>query len=426
MRKKGPRASVRMHPLTLRFPEAQERTFLRDYAASSLKPVRWAALLAFILGSLFALLDAWLVPEALGRLSLIRFTLLSFPLLVLYLLTFTRGFTRFMQRAILWTTLVGGLGIVGINLAAPPPEAYAYYVGLILATIFYFTFLRLQFVYAVVVAWTVVLTYLAATLWIRPLPPRVFVLNSSFLLCANVVAMFAGYFLERAIRTEYLERRASHVERARSERLLRNILPEPVADRLKQGEVVIAESFPEVTVLFADLVDFTQICERSTPGELVEFLTEVFSVFDGLAARHGVEKIKTMGDAYMVAGGLPVPRPDHAEAVAEMALAMQDELQRLARERQEPLRLRIGMHTGSVVAGVIGTRKFSYDLWGDTVNTASRMQSHGDEGMIQVTRETYERLREAYHFEERGTIDVKGKGRVSTYFLLGRKQPAAA
>jgi adenylate cyclase len=215
-------------------------------------------------------------------------------------------------------------------------------------------------------------------------------------------------------------RRALAVEQDRSERLLLNVLPAPIAARLKQGEAVIADRFQEVTVLFVDLVDFTRSSDRSTPERVVQVLDDLFTAFDRLAERHGLEKIKTIGDAYMAVGGLPEPRPDHAEAVAEMALAMREETARHRDPSGQPLALRIGIDTGPVVAGVIGTTKFSYDLWGDTVNTASRMESSGVPGCIQVTERTYRRLRDGYRFERRGPIQVKGKGELVTWFLVGR------
>jgi adenylate cyclase len=209
-------------------------------------------------------------------------------------------------------------------------------------------------------------------------------------------------------------------ERERSEQLLLNVLPAPIAARLKQGEEVIADGFPEVTVLFADLVDFTRRSQETSPERVVRMLDDLFSALDGLAERHGLEKIKTVGDAYMVVGGLPEPRPDHAEAVAEMALAMREEVARHLDPGGRPLAVRIGIDTGPAVAGVIGRRKFSYDLWGDTVNTASRMESHGVAGCIQVTDRAYRRLRERYRFERRGLVEVKGKGQMVTWFLVGR------
>jgi adenylate cyclase len=209
-------------------------------------------------------------------------------------------------------------------------------------------------------------------------------------------------------------------EQERSEGLLLNVLPAPIADRLKRGEEPIADRSPEVTVLFADLVDFTASSDRSSPERVVRVLADLFTAFDRLAARHGLEKIKTVGDAYMVAGGLPVPRPDHAQAVAEMALAIREEAGRHRDPAGRPLQVRIGIDSGPVVAGVIGTAKFSYDLWGDTVNTASRMESTGVPGCIQVTDRAYRRLRDRYRFERRGPVLVKGKGELVTWFLVGR------
>ncbi|MCL2935617.1 MAG: response regulator [Trichodesmium sp. MAG_R02] len=211
-------------------------------------------------------------------------------------------------------------------------------------------------------------------------------------------------------------------EQEKSESLLLNILPAPIAQRLKQGEKTIADSFSEVTVLFADLVGFTKISANLSPAELVELLNMIFSGFDQLAEKYGLEKIKTIGDAYMVVGGLPTLRKDHAEAIAEMALDMLDQVKRISQRLKKTLQIRIGVNTGAVEAGVIGTKKFAYDLWGDTVNTAHRMESHGIPGVIQVTEDTYNCLANNYIFEERGMIEIKGKGLMRTYLLLSRKE----
>jgi class 3 adenylate cyclase len=175
-------------------------------------------------------------------------------------------------------------------------------------------------------------------------------------------------------------------------------------------------------VLFADIVGFTRLSERLPASDVVALLDRVFASWDSLAAEHGVEKIKTIGDAYMVAGGIPSPREDHVEAIAETALAMGPALAALSVETETALKVRIGIDTGPVVAGVIGRAKFIYDLWGDTVNTASRMESHAQPGTIQVTERTYERLREGYELAPRGAIEVKGKGQMTTYLLLGRRE----
>jgi class 3 adenylate cyclase len=234
----------------------------------------------------------------------------------------------------------------------------------------------------------------------------------------DIVLFGAVLLLGEAVRN----RRALDREREKSERLLLNVLPASIAARLKETEGVIADGFSDVTVLFADIVDFTRRSERIAPEQVVEVLNDLFSVFDALARERGLEKIKTIGDAYMVVGGLPEPRPDHAEAVAEMALAVRAEVAERDDPSGRPLAVRIGIDTGPVVAGVIGTSKFSYDLWGDTVNTASRMESHGVPGCIQVTARTRERLQNHYRFAQRGPIQVKGKGTIVTYFLEGRVQ----
>jgi adenylate cyclase len=210
-------------------------------------------------------------------------------------------------------------------------------------------------------------------------------------------------------------------EQEKSEHLLLSILPKPIAERLKRGEEPIADSFAEVSVLFADIVDFSRLTASIPPTELVSLLNDVFSEFDRLAEKYEVEKIKTMGDEYMVAAGLPTPSADHAWAVVELALDMQTALARQVTPSGEPLQMRIGVHTGPVVAGVIGTKKFSYDLWGEIVNVASRMQSSAPAGSIQVTAETYKRVHDGYLFQERGKVPVKGKGDMVTYLLTGRK-----
>jgi len=214
---------------------------------------------------------------------------------------------------------------------------------------------------------------------------------------------------------------ALRLEQEKSDRLLLNVLPQAIAERLKQDQSIIADTFTEVTVLFADIVGFTQISSQISPPELVSLLNEIFSTFDRLAEKHGLEKIKTIGDAYMVVGGLPMPRSDHAEAIAQMALDMQQAIIDFSHTQNQDVSIRIGINSGPVVAGVIGIKKFIYDLWGDTVNTASRMESHGLPGSIQVTSATYDILQYKYVFESRGAIEVKGKGEMNTYFLTGIK-----
>jgi adenylate cyclase len=232
----------------------------------------------------------------------------------------------------------------------------------------------------------------------------------------SAVATQLGALIQRKQAEEALR-----LQQKQTERLLLNILPKPIAERLQKEQKLIADHFDEVSVLFADLVGFTEFSAHKTPTQLVEILNGIFCEFDRLSESHGLEKIKTIGDAYMVVGGLPTARGDHAQAIALLALEMQSALTQFNLKIGESFQLRIGMHSGSVVAGIIGISKFSYDLWGDTVNVASRMESNGMPGKIQVTGATYERLKEQFIFEERGMIEVKGKGKMLTYWLIGEE-----
>ena len=211
-------------------------------------------------------------------------------------------------------------------------------------------------------------------------------------------------------------------EQEKSEKLLLNILPPSIAKRLKISSDCIADGFPEATVLFADIVGFTELSSRLSPQDLVARLNQIFSAFDTLAEKHGLEKIKTIGDAYMVVGGLPKPSQGHAVSVAKFALEMRSELQRINESLGELFDIRIGINSGPVVAGVIGIKKFTYDLWGDTVNVASRMESHGKPGEIHVSESFYEKVRSHCDCESRGTVMIKGKGEMKTYWLRSVRQ----
>lgn len=208
---------------------------------------------------------------------------------------------------------------------------------------------------------------------------------------------------------------------ARSERLLLNVLPPEIAERLKRQEYPIADRLEDVSVLFADMVGFTERSAIESPEAVVAMLNEFLSAFDRLAERHHLRPIRTMGDSYLVVGGVPVPMPNHAEAIAEMAIDMQQEVERLNQQHGWAVSFRIGINTGPAMAAVVGHHRFTYDVWSDAVNIASRMESSGVPGRIQVTEATYRRLAAGYRFEPRGSIEIKGKGSMMTYFLVGRK-----
>ena len=216
---------------------------------------------------------------------------------------------------------------------------------------------------------------------------------------------------------------ALRVEQDKAENLLLNILPRAIAEKLKTDNSTIADQFDEASILFADVVDFTPFSQRLEPAQVVEVLDRLFTHFDVLAERYDVEKIKTIGDCYMVVAGVPRPRRDHARALAHMAIGMRDAMTSDGAFRDLGLELRIGINSGPVVAGVIGRKRFLYDLWGDAVNTASRMESSGTAGQIQVTQETYELLKPHFVLERRGTVEVKGKGEMETWYLVGPRQP---
>ena len=316
-----------------------------------------------------------------------RFSQIVFSLLLPFLLQWSLGGYVASSAVSLWALV----GVFGALLFYSAREAVPWFAGFVVLTL----------------VSGVVDPRLAVAAASIPMEVRV----SFFVLNILGVSLTAYLLLQYAIR-------ARNAALAQSDRLLLNVLPRSIADRLKRDPGVIAERYDDVTVLFADIADFTPFAERTSPEQVVGVLDQIFSAFDDLTARHGLEKIKTIGDAYMVAGGLPTPRADHAEAVVALAIDMLAELARLRRELGLELAIRIGIDSGPVVAGVIGRRKFIYDLWGDPVNTASRMESHGVVGRIQVTEAMYQRLRGRYRFEDRGVAEVKGKGPIRTYLLI--------
>jgi adenylate cyclase len=251
-----------------------------------------------------------------------------------------------------------------------------------------------------------------------PIPSHIkdtfFVINLSG--TATILYVVMRYFQSQKERVL----KALAIEQARSDKLLLNILPETIASRLKAENISIADSHESVSIMFADLVNFTHISAGMPASELVNLLNQVFSRFDQLAEKYGLEKIKTIGDAYMVVGGVPNARVDHAQAIASMALEMQAALKEVATKNQKELKMRIGINSGPVIAGVIGSSKFSYDLWGDTVNVASRMEHHAMPDTIQVTESTYELLKDDFNFETLGPVNIKGKGEVNAFVLLSK------
>jgi adenylate cyclase len=263
--------------------------------------------------------------------------------------------------------------------------------------------------------------------YLGPIPPPLPVWFTTTMLALNI--SIGGTMMFTLLALFAKQRRDALVElkeeQAKAENLLLNILPTSIAQRLKDQAQPIADQFASASILFADVVDFTPFSANLSASEVVGVLDRLFSHFDALAERHRLEKIKTIGDAYMVAAGIPKARPDHAQALAQMALDMLD-VMRLSKDIAPlGLELRVGVNSGPVVAGVIGRKRFLYDLWGDAVNTASRMESHGTPGRIQITRATYELVKDDFVCEPRGPVSVKGKGEMETWYLLRQRQPAS-
>ncbi|OBI84242.1 adenylate/guanylate cyclase domain-containing protein [Mycobacterium sp. E740] len=255
-------------------------------------------------------------------------------------------------------------------------------------------------------------------------PPWAF--TSSFILTVMTAWILVIATLSYALREIRRARLAMEAEYERSERLLANILPAPIAERLKDPtRAVIADKYDDASILFADIAGYTKRASDTTPTELVRFLDRLYTDLDALVDRHGLEKVKTSGDSYMVVSGVPEPRPDHLEALACLALDMADAVADLHDPHGREVPLRIGLAAGPVVAGVVGARKFFYDVWGDAVNVASRMETTDVEGRIQVPQDVYERLRSKFELERRGEVDIKGKGLMTTWYLVGRRDDSA-
>jgi class 3 adenylate cyclase len=397
----------------LRFADPKvERAFGEEYARRLLPQLRlvmWVILLIQIPLSINALVfDRWAVtdPRFCVRLAIGLGTAIGG-----FLVIRSPRFARWWQPYMVFCALL--MGAVIVALFVPLPAGWARVISFLIAACIVF---RLRTRSAVFVALLLIGWYIFFTLRVMNAPAT---LRQGLPLVgfSAFVLLFGVYLMEHAARRDFLLSRPLAQEREKSEQLLLNILPGPVAERLKEQPGTVADSSTEVTVLVADIVDFTPLSARLSAEEVVSLLNQVFSAFDRLAERHALEKIKTIGDSYMAVGGLLEPRRDHAEAVMAMAVEMQREVARFRRDTGEPLQLRIGIYTGPVVAGVIGTKKFIYDLWGDAVNKASRMGSHGMAGGIQVTQATRDRLRDRYPFTQRRLDDVKGRGAMDAYML---------
>ncbi len=425
------RMSPKIHRLTATFEDPQlEALYSHDVFSRTVKPfTRFSAVMTTLVFLSYGVHDAIVVPNIRAYAWTLRFGFFGPFAIALFAFTYSRFYERFFSFAMLSLGLVTNTVVLLIGAAAAPGPGYYIYTGYAALFVVIGPFIGKMSV-AMQTAYTLLTLALFVAVQETLVFPNIEILLS---IATTIVAMggigaTAAWQLETQARDAFLQRRVIRdqlisldVEKGKSDALLLNILPAKVADRLKQDGESIADGFAQVTVLFSDIVGFTKMSDRLEPGEVVRRLNLIFSAFDAIADRLHVEKIKTIGDAYMAAAGLPDRSDDHAEAIAEMALEMRDALEKLKPQLGETVSIRVGIHTGPVVAGVIGKKKFIYDIWGDTVNTASRMESHALPGTIQVTAETAKAIEDKYVVTPRGEIDVKGKGAMKTWFLEGRK-----
>jgi class 3 adenylate cyclase len=402
-----------------------ERWFRAHFASHNITNLR----IGYVLGVAMWIVWGVMVRAHLGEDRnldlLIRYGVMI-PLATLgFALTFWRHFPRFWKWPVMAVLLITGVTwVTYVTEIKSMPTDYGY-VGLILIQTFAFSILRLPFLMVVVFDLVTIPYYFAFALSSGELHGIATLLAIFYLGSFSLLGLIASYVLEWKIRKLFLRERQLDVESKRSDALLLNILPQAIIDRLKTRRALgkkdrLAEALDEVTVLFADAVGFTAQAEKTEPDELVAALDDVFRSIDEIADRCGLEKIKTIGDAYMAVAGVPTPRPDHAEAAAEMALAILEKLEDARWPSGERIVVRIGMASGPVVAGVIGERKFAYDMWGDTVNLASRLESRGQPGCILASESVASNLEGRYEFGPPVVVDLKGKGPTSARFLLAR------
>lgn len=414
----------------LRFPEDVEAEFREDYHVNTISTTRLALVLGLILYSLFGILDIYAIPISKDVVWVIRYGMIA-PIMVLALVaSYSSNFQKYIQLIMGIVVAVAGLGIVAMISITREAEFgnRFYFTGLILISMWGYSLSRLRFWHAVLANVVIMLGYEFASIAVKQLLTSetgivIFTMHNFFFLGANVIGMFASYTLERYTRRDFLQKYTIQAERDQADRVLYNVLPENIAERLKQNHETIPEEFNSASVLFADIVNFTPISARFAPHEVFDMLNELFSRFDELVDKYGVEKIQIAGDAYMVAAGVPTPRPDHATVLAHLALDMLDCVRNTKfLDGKHPIEIRIGLNSGSLMAGVIGRKKYYYALWGDMVNIASRMQSHGTSGKIQITREMYELVKDDFECEYIGRIDVKGKGKMEAWHLISKKE----
>ncbi|MFC1845253.1 adenylate/guanylate cyclase domain-containing protein [Thermodesulfobacteriota bacterium] len=412
-----------------------EREFIQEFNAEALKSAKVGIFIILVVWSGFALFDMQLDSNARASALFFRFLVATPLLLVIAAALYSRYAVSFYQ-----IIAVAGLFIIEASIYHVVGfydfKSMSHAMGLAFPmnegdgkSIFLFVWFLIIFLSSVILRFNSLQSLLNALIYIFfniltiyiYHPSKLFVIIAVPFLAAILPVVWLGSLhVQQYARENFRALKLLDESMQKSEGLLLNILPLSIANRLKKTPGTIADGFNDVSVLFADIVGFTRLSGRYDSEVIVQLLNEVFRKFDSISKKYGVEKIKTIGDAYMLAAGVPEAQTNHCNIVADCALDMIAAVKNISDPSGNPIQIRVGIHTGPAIAGVIGTHKFSYDLWGDTVNTASRMESHGDGGKIQVSREIYESLKDTFVFEPRDEIEIKGKGRMQTWWLTGR------
>ena len=413
---------TRMYPFTLRFADADlERTFCGEYARKGLGSFRVAVLCAagvvLILWLLMDTLLPW-IPNAGARVSVPMLIVLA-TVIAGYLASYRPRFLHIHQPFVLsggWTIAAAETWLC---LLLPPSALPGVAVVIIIHILNMYAMVRLLFPWACYAGWGTAIMFLGYLNYRGILAGVEWVSYASMFIITNLFGMIVARQLDQSARREFLAVRNAAAEHERSERLLRNILPVEVAKELSETGVARSATHESVTVLFTDFSGFTQVASAIPADRMVAELNEIFGAFDDICDELGVEKIKTIGDAYMAAAGLPKPCADHAVRCVRASIRMLDYLEQRNRKSVFKWSLRVGVHSGPAVTGVVGKRKYAFDVWGDTVNVASRMESASEPGRVNVSAHTYDLIRAEYDCEHRGKMDAKGKGQIDMYFVKG-------
>lgn len=391
--------------------------YSRHHFQESLGQVRFALLLGAPMYLAFLVWDYSIDSSRILETAYIRIAVAA-VLVAAYALTFRKSFEPASQLVLSSCAVVAGLGVIYV-LHTLENGMVLGVAGVILILMYVYGFLRLRFVPSVVSGIAIWLAYDVVAI-IDRLGTTELVNSNFFLAGATIFGISNSFNQERLGRRAFLYMKEVEREKARADQLLSQIFPAHIKNRLTAGERVIADSNSEVTVVFADLVGFSSLTKRLTPGHLVELLDKLFSAFDDISEKFGVEKIKTIGDSYMAVSGLAGSVARNTETILDMTLELVAAVDRVSKAERIPIGVRVGVATGHTVSGVLGAKRNHFDVWGETVNIASRMEASGIEGKVQVSEQTYWRYNQSFEFEERGEIEVKGHGKLKTYILIGR------